>query len=90
MASRARTLDKVFLVLFIAFAALRLYGFLQTRMLSEGISGLGFALMAFGVWNRAFAHLTEANLGKRRQAAMFGTYGGMLLILAAIAMRWLG
>ncbi|MDO4709313.1 MAG: hypothetical protein Q4B94_05755 [Pseudomonadota bacterium] len=90
MAGRARTLDKAFLVLFIAFAVLRLYGFVQTRVLAEGISGLGFALMAFGVWNRAFARLTEANLAQRRQAAIFGTYGGMLLILAALAMRWLG
>lgn len=90
MASRARTLDKLFLVLFIVFAALRLYGFFQTRILAEGISALGFALMAFGVWNRAFASLTEANLATRRQAAMFGTYGGMLLILVAIVMRWVG
>ena len=38
---------------------------------------------------RAFARLTEANLAQRRQAAIFGTYGGMLLILAALIMRWL-
>lgn len=90
MAGRARILDKAFLVLFIAFAALRLYGFLQTRVLAEGISGLGFALMAFGVWNRAFARLNEANLARRRQAAVFGTYGGMTLVLAAFLMRYLG
>lgn len=90
MAGRARTADKVFLVLFLLFAGIRLLDFINERALSDGISGLGFALMAFGIWNRAFARLNEANLARRRQAAVFGTYGGMTLVLAAFLMRYLG
>ncbi|RMH93020.1 hypothetical protein EBB59_07325 [Lysobacter pythonis] len=91
MAARATTADKAFLGLFILFAVIRGAEFFTGgHPLHAALGALGFGLMAFGTWNRAFAPLTEANLPTRRRHAQIGTYGGMAMVLASLAMKWMG
>lgn len=87
---RATTADKIFLPLFLVFALLRLYEFLfQGQSLADALGAVGFAMMAFGTWNRAFAPLTRENLPQRRKYAQIGTFGGMVLVLASLLSRWI-
>ncbi|MDO5611321.1 MAG: hypothetical protein Q4G62_11220 [Pseudomonadota bacterium] len=91
MSTRASTADRIFFGLFVLFAVLRVYEYATDgQQLSDALGAAGFALMAYGTWNRAFATLTEANLANRRTQAQIGTYGGVALVLASFALRYLG
>ena len=75
---------KVLLVVFVVVGTIRMIDFIfYGQEMRSALSGIGFALMAYGLYRNG--------LEKRAQDASgrYATYAGVILVLGAIAARFL-
>lgn len=75
---------KVMLVLFVVVGAIRLVDFIfYGRELRDLIAGVGFALMGYGMYKNGLAREALDPGGR------YASIAGVVLVLVAIAMRYL-
>ena len=79
----------IFFVMFAVFALMRGWAYLGERELHDLVGLAGFVLLAIGVWKRMPGD--DGALSQQQSSvAMAATLVGGLMVLAALAMQWLG